>query len=328
MTQIWVLAEQSAGEVERVSFELLGEARRLARKLDARVEALALGDEIDSVTETLAHYGAETVYLIQDPRLRHYNPDVFAASIGQLCKLHEPALVLFPATSTGSDVAVRLSASYGWPLVPRCVNIRIRNGEIEMIRGLAQRKIQGVLTGACPGPRLATVAADVIGVERPDLARRAEIICAPVIVPERLQIDVRGFVPGDPRTLDLSEAEIVVAAGRGLGSQENMHLVEELAEVIGASVGCTRAVVDLGWLPHSAQIGQTGTTVNPRLYLACGISGATQHTIGMKDAETILAINTDRGAPIFKVADLGLVADVNQLLPVLIERCRSECGET
>jgi electron transfer flavoprotein alpha subunit len=328
MTEIWVLAECSAGNVEPVSFELLGEARRLARQLDARVAALVLGDNVERTAGILAHYGAETVYVIEDNRLRHYDPELFTTSIGELCARHRPTLILFPATSTGSDVAVRLSASYNWPLVPRCVQFRIRDGDIEMVRTFARHKFHGAMTGPSTVPRLATVAPDSLGIDRPDSERQAEIIFSPVIAPEQRQIDVGGFVPGNPRLLDLKEAEIVIAVGRGLGSPENMHLVEELADVLGASIGCTRPVVDLGWLTYPAQIGQTGTTVKPRLYLACGISGATQHTIGMKDASTILAINTDRGAPIFKIADLGLVADIKQILPLLIKLCRKECAKS
>lgn len=322
-----MLAEHSAGHVEPVSFELLGEARRLARQLDARIAALVLGEHVESSAGILAHYGAETVYLVQDARLRHYEPDLFLSTVGGLCALHKPHLVLFPATSTGSDVAARLSAYYDWPLVPQCVQFRVHRGEIEMIRTFAQHKVHAAMTGSGEGPRLATVAANTLGPDRPDPERLAEIVFSPASEPEQKQIDACGFIPGNPRLLDLKEAEIVIAVGRGLGSHENMHLVEELADILGASIACTRPVVDLGWLAYPAQVGQTGTTVKPRLYLACGISGSTQHTIGMKDASTILAINTDRGAPIFKIADLGLVADVNQLLPLLINRCRKACNK-
>ncbi len=328
MTEIWVLAECSAGGVEPVSFELLGEARRLARKLDARVAVLVLGDHVENEIGILAHYGAETVYVIQDSRLRHYDPELICTSIGELCTLHKPSLVLFPATSTGSDAAVRLSVSYDWPLVPRCVQFRVHGRDIEMVRTFAHHKIHGVMTAAGGEPRLATVEPDILGLQQADHGCRAEVVFVPVITPKQRQIDVCGFIPGNPRELDLREAEIIIAVGRGMGSQENLRLVEDLADVIGASIGCTRAVVDLDWLTHSAQIGQTGTTVRPRLYLACGISGATQHTIGMKDADTILAINTDRGAPIFNIVDLGLVADVNQILPLLTKHCRQECEGT
>jgi electron transfer flavoprotein alpha subunit len=325
--EIWVFAEHSDGAVDRVSLELLGEARDLARGLDARVAALAVGDEVESLSETLARYGAGTVYLIQHAGLRHYDPEIFVESIGRLCAERQPQLVLFPATSTGSDVAVRLAVTRRWPFAPGCVRLRVRDGEIEMTRPLAGGGVHAVVTQARPGPCLASVAPDVIGLEPPDASRRAEVVRAAAAASEQRQIDVHGFVRADPASVDLGEAELVVAAGRGIGSQHNMRLVEELAGALGASIGGTRALVDLGWLPHSAQIGQTGASVRPRLYLACGISGATQHTVGMKDSDTILAINTDPAAPIFRIADLGLVADAAQLIPALTARCRREGAE-
>ncbi len=327
MSGIWVLAEHADGELARVSFELLGEAVRLSRKLDTSVAALVLADGGESLTEALARHGADTVYLIEDPRLRHYDPDIAVASIARLCRLRDPVLVMFAATSTGSDLAVRLAVSEDWPLVPCCVNFLVRDGELELVRSFAQRGVHGVFTGSRPGPTLSTIMPDTIGVERPDPARRATVERFAAAVPERSAIDVCDFIAGDPRTLELSEAEIVVAAGRGIGARDNIRLVQEFADAIGASVACTRPVVDLGWLPRSRQVGQTGTSVKPRLYVACGISGATQHTVGMRDAGTIVAINSDRGAPIFGIADLGIVGDVTRILPALTKRCRIPWNE-
>ncbi len=327
MNEFWVFVEHSGAAVGRVTFELLGEARRLAKETGSQVAAVAFGERVDELVEPLAHYGADTVYVLEDARLRHYDPGLVVPALAGLCGTHQPALVLFPATTTGSDVAVRLALDQQWPLVQRCVNFQVRDGDIQMIRPLAEHKVHAVLGGARSGPRLATVEPDVIGVERPDKTRTARVVGVDLTVPDTRRIDVRGFIAGDPQTLDLTEAEIVVAAGRGVGSKDNMRLVYELAAALGGSVGGTRVVVDLGWLPRERQVGQTGKTVTPRLYIACGISGATQHTIGMKDAATIVAINTDPGAPIFKVADLALEADVTQVLPALTQRCQQECGK-
>lgn len=324
MSEIWVVAEHRAGTVERVTFELLGEARRLAREMKAEVGAVALGEKVATLGNALANYGADTLYAVEDPRLRHYDPELYVSTVGHLCRTHQPPLVLFPATSTGSDLAARLALQNQWPLAPRCVNFHLRHGELEMVRPIADQKAHAVLLGAAPGPRLATVAPDVIGIERPDLSRTARVVNAEVVEPERRKVEVREFIAGDPKTLDITEAEIVVAAGRGLGSKQNMRLVEELAIALGGSVGGTRVVVDLGWLPRERQVGQTGKNVTPKLYIACGISGATQHTIGMKESGTIVAINTDPGAPIFKIADLALEGDVVQILPVLAEHCQQE----
>ena len=193
-----------------------------------------------------------------------------------------------------------------------------------MVRPLADHKVHAVVRSSRPGPRLATVIPDVIGVDRPEPSRSARMVRGELVMPDHRPIMVREFIPGDPRTVDLTEARIIVSAGRGVGAKENMRLVEEFAAALGGSVGGTRVAVDLGWVPHERQVGQTGKTVTPRLYVACGISGATQHTLGMKESATVIAINTDPGAPIFKIADLALETDVVELLPALTERCRQE----
>lgn len=325
MIEIWILAEHDGGDFAPCSLELLGEAGRLGKKLAGTVAALVLAGDDELPLDVLGHYGADKVYLIADPRLHHYDPAVAVASIARLCQLHEPFLMMFSATSTGSDVAARLAVSRDWSLVPHCVGIQVRGDAIELLRPLAQRGVRGVFTAGRPGPRLVTFVPDTLGIERPEPTRRATVEHVTAVIPESPDIEVCGFVAADPRTSDLSEAEIVVAAGRGVGSLEHMRLVEELAAVIGGSVAGTRPVVDLGWLPQTRQIGQTGTSVRPRLYIACGISGAAQHVVGMRDAGTIVAVNTDRSAPIFDIADLGIVDDVTRILPLLTQCCRDLC---
>jgi len=325
-SELWVVAEHSGDAVDRVTFELLGEARRLAKEAGGQVCAVALGDHVTPLVESLAHYGADTVYVVEDERLRYYDPNLVVATVGHLCSIRHPALVLFAATTTGSDTAIRLALERQWPFAPGCVNFHWNDGDIEMVRPMAGQKLHAIIGAARPGPRVASVVPDVLGFDAPDKKRSARVVSAEVVVPERSRVDVGEFIPGDPRTLDIAHADIVVAAGRGMGSKENMQLVEDLAAVLGGSVGGTRVVVDLGWLPRERQVGQTGAVVKPKLYVACGISGATQHTIGMRDAATIIAINTDAGAPIFKIADLALQADVTEVLPVLTRQCRQAGG--
>ena len=246
MIEIWILAEHDRGAFAPCSFELLGEAGRLGKKLAGTVAALVLADDDKLPIAVLGHYGADKVYLIEDPRLRHYDPAVAVASIARLCRLREPFLMMFPATSTGSDVAARLAVSQGWSLVPHCINIQVRGDAIEFIRPLAQRGVHGVFTASQSGPRLVTFVPDTLGVERPEFARQTTLERVPAEVPEHPEIEVCGFITADPRTLDLSEAEIVVAAGRGVGSLENMRLVEAS---LPSSAGAWPAhVVDLGWL--------------------------------------------------------------------------------
>ncbi|HUB33886.1 MAG TPA: electron transfer flavoprotein subunit alpha/FixB family protein [Bryobacteraceae bacterium] len=326
MHAFWVVAEHSNGAVDRVTFELLGEARRLARESGGKTAAVLFGDRLEALVPPLAHYGADTVYTFQDDRLARYNPGVVVASLGELCAAQEPTLVLFPATSTGNDAAVRLSMERNWVYAARCVNFLRKDGDIEMVRPVNGQKVHATVRGQLAGPRLATVIPDVIGLDKPDPKRTATVVACTPVIPEETDVEVRRFIPGDPATIDLREAGIIVSAGRGVGSRDNMQLVYEFAAAIGGSVGGTRVAVDLGWLPRERQIGQTGKTVTPRLYIACGISGATQHTLGMKDSSTIIAINTDPAAPIFKIADLALETDVRELLPTLTQRFRQETG--
>lgn len=323
MIEIWVLAEHHEGDFAPVSYELLGEAKRLGRKLAGTVAALVLtgGDKLP--IEMLAYYGADKIYLIDDPRLHHYDPTVSIATLAQLCQLREPLLMMFAATTTGSDIAARLAVSQGWPIVPYCVNIQVRGDAIELIRPLAQNSIHAAFTAIQSGPRLVTILPDTLGLERADLTRQATVERAPAVIPEHPEIEVCGFVAADPSTVDLSEADVVIAAGRGVGTRDNMRLVEELAVALDGCVAGTRPLIDLGWLPHTRQIGQTGMSVKPRLYVACGISGAVQHVVGMRDAGTIVAINKDRSAPIFEIADLGIIDDVTEILPLLTQRCRA-----
>jgi electron transfer flavoprotein alpha subunit len=320
---IWVVAEQRHGILERVTLELVGEARRLAGRDE--VAAILLGEGVEPLAGELAQCGAGTVYLVDGAELRHYDPELFVATIGALCAAHDPSLVLLPATTTGADLAARLAAERAWPLVTRCTTVRRREGDFEFVRPIGET-LQAVVVAVASGPRLATIVPDVIGVERPDPGRGARVMPAAVVRPERARVRVRASVAANPATVDLVEADVIVAAGRGIGSKHNLRFVEDLAHALGGTVGATRVAVDLGWLPRERQIGQTGKAVAPRLYVACGISGATQHTIGMKDSATIVAINTDAAAPIFKIADLALQADLAELIPALAEACRRESG--
>jgi len=328
MNAIWVFVEHTSGTVDRVTIELLGEARRLAKDTKSEVCAAVFGNRVSGLVETLTHNGADVIHVFEDDRLRYYDPGPVVESLGQLCIREEARIVLLPASTTGSDVAVRLAMQHNWSLVPRATNLNIRDGEVEIVRSIARDGIHAILRPAQSGPCLVTIAADLIGVDRADPKRTSRVVQEQLALPDATPISVGEFIANDPRTLDISEAEIVVSAGRGIGSKDNIRLVEDLADALGGSVGASRVVVDLGWLPKARQVGQTGKTVIPRLYVACGISGATAHTLGMKDASTIIAINTDAAAPIFKIAHLSLQADVTSLLPVLAEQCRQAMGRT
>jgi electron transfer flavoprotein alpha subunit len=322
MSSIFVFAEHNAGFAERVTLELLGEARRLAREMKSQVSAVVFGDRVSALPTTFAHYGADVVYVFEDDRLRHYDPSLVVPSLGRLIEAESPLVVLLPATTTGSDVAVRLAMEHDWPLAPRSMYVRLKDGALELVRPLANEAVHASFRPARNGPGLVTIPPDVIGVDPADPSRTARVVAGELVSSKTAQVEVGDYINSDPRKLDVREAEIIVSAGRGVGSKENMKAVEELADALGGSVGGTRVVVDLGWLPKERQIGVTGKTVTPRLYVACGISGATQHTIGMKDASTIIAINNDAAAPIFKIAHLAVQADVQTVLSALAARCR------
>jgi electron transfer flavoprotein alpha subunit len=318
---VWVFVDHMDGRVRPVSLELLGEARRLANAASGRVEAVLFGQDCDGFAPLVAAHGADQLRVIETDRANSYDPETFSQTLGDLCKCLEPSLVLFPATSTGADLAARIAAAHGWPLFPRAVDIRARDGEWEITRALAAGRIHVRLTPSADAPTLVTFAPEVLGTATQDLTRSATLVRDVLAKPDMRRVDVRGFVRASPETIDLTEAETVVSAGRGLGAPGNIKLVEELAAALGGSVGGTRVAVDLGWLPKARQVGQTGKTVRPRLYVACGLSGATQHVMGMKQSETIVAINTDPNAPIFKIADLAVAADAIGLLPTLTEKC-------
>ncbi len=324
---VWVLADHMDGRLNPVSFELLSEARRIAEEGSGRVEAVVFGlDDADTVSR-LAHNGADRVRIIETGPSAGYDPDAYTEALGGLIEAEGPGLVLFPANSTGADLAARLAAARSWPIFPKAANIRTPDGELEITRTLAAGKVHAQVTAATPDPCLVTIAPDVIGLGDVDPSREATVVREPLVRPDAPLIEVLGFTKGDPRTVDLTEAEKVVSAGRGMGAAENVKLVEDLAGALGGSVGGTRVAVDLGWLPKARQVGQTGKTVQPRLYVACGLSGATQHTMGMKQSETIVAINTDPSAPIFKISDLAVTADAVELLPVLTKKCRQASVE-
>lgn len=324
---VWVFADHMDGRLMPVSFELLSEARRIADETSGQVKVVVIGLDDEAAVAELAAHGADHVHIVETETLGHYDPGAYSATLGNLCLLQGPGLVILPATCTGADLAARVAATNGWPIFPKAVGIRVTDGVAQVTRALAAGKIHARLTPATEGPCLVTFEPDVIGVGDRDPTRKATVVREPLATLDAPLINVRGFMRANPETMELSEAETVVSAGRGMGAPENIKLVEELAGALDGSVGGTRAAVDLGWLPKARQVGQTGKTVRPRLYVACGLSGATQHTMGMKQSETIVAINTDPSAPIFKIADLAITANAIELLPVLAKKCRQAAGE-
>jgi electron transfer flavoprotein alpha subunit len=318
--EIWVLAHHREGELQPVTLEMLGEGRELADALGGRLCAALLGWDVESLIPPLAHHGAERVYLAQHERLAVFSADAYTAVLTELLQERPPTVFLCGATADGRELAPRLAVRLDVPLISACVRVTAdRDGQLVLERMLYGDKLQVTYRCARDGLLLATFQPDARGVDRADPNRSAEVVSLRVELPaEAVRTQHLGYLPAEARTVDLTEAERIVAAGLGVGGSEGMALVQALADRLGAAVGGTRPVVDKGWLPFERQIGTTGKTVAPRLYIACGISGATQHVAGIQGDGTFIAINTDPTAPIFSLADVGLVGDLHAILPEVL----------
>jgi len=317
MSGIWVYAElDPAGQLRPIALELLTRARQLGE-----ASAVALGPGARGAVARLAEFGASRVIVHEDAAYRDLIARPAVATLARLVREHRPALILFGATYEGRDVAARLSARLDLPLVSNATGVEVAGGAVEVSSPIfgGTSMVTTVLDG--PEPRLVLVRPKAFAPEpapgAPEVVTLAEAV--PVQEPQARIVERKREASAGPK---LEEAAIVVSGGRGLGAPENFKMLDELADLLGAAVGASRAVVDAGWVPYAMQIGQTGKTVKPSVYIAVGISGAMQHAVGMKGARTIVAINRDPEAPIFKLADLGIVGDVHKVVPQLIEEIK------
>ena len=320
---VCVLAEQREGQLQEVSLELVSEGRKLADKLGERLGAVVIGSDIAKLAQPLVHLGADKVWLLDSPLLADYCPEFYTDALVRLIEANRPAIVLSGDTCIGRDLAPRLAARLKTGLVTECTTITLdQEGLVLHTKPSYEGKVSSTVVCLKARPQMATVMPGVMDTGVPDPSRTAEVV---KLTPEcngRLRIKVVGFTKADPKTVSLSEAESIVAGGGGVGSADNWRLIEELAEELVASVAASRIAVDAEWVTSDRQVGQTGKTVSPRLYVACGISGALQHTMGMKDSRLIVAINKDRNAPIFKVADVGIIGDLHEVVPAIIQHLR------
>jgi electron transfer flavoprotein alpha subunit len=312
---VLVVAEQRDGVLKKVAFEMLGAGAELAAALGGSAEAAVLGAGLDNMPDTLAQYGAKKVYVADDPDLAIYSSEGYANTLATLVGQVEPAIILVGATTMGGDLAPRLAARLGVGLATDCVSLEIDGGRLLATRpifagkALAKVKLNG-------DPQVATVRPNVLSAPEPQ--EGAKVIVEPLdakVGDVRAKVvDLVGAGEGD---IDVAEADIIVSGGRGVGGPEGFAPVRSLARTLGAAVGASRAAVDAGWIEHAHQVGQTGKTVTPNLYIACGISGAIQHLAGMKTSKVIVAVNRDPEAPIFRVADYGLVGNLFEVVPLL-----------
>ncbi len=312
--KILIYGEHRDGRIKKITFENI----TLARTLSEDFEVVFIGNVDDAFKDQVAQYGAANVLFVNEPSLHTYSPDGYAKILMRLVKDRQPDLLLMGATATGKDLAPRVSALLNVPLATDCVAVEVENGQLKLVRPMYAGKVRAEveLTGT---PKIVTVRPNVYQATEQPVSATAEVVS--VEVPEFKAI-VKEIVSGAKEKLDVTEADIIVSGGRGMKGPENWHLIEELAELLGAATGASRAAVDAGWRPHDEQVGQTGKTVSPTLYIAIGISGAIQHLAGMSSSKYIVAINKDPEAPIFKVADYGIVADLFEVVPRMIEELK------
>jgi electron transfer flavoprotein alpha subunit len=327
---IWVLVEHSRGQLKKSALGLLTEGRRLAAKRRGSLDAILIGHQVEGFIDTLAHYGAHKIFLIQNSQCEHYISEIYTDILAGLVNEYHPGFILMAATYQGKDLASRLAARLNVGLASDCANWRLNNqGYLEYIRPVYGGRVYATEVYRSSLVHIFTMRPSVLDIDDPGNNSKPEIIPIEITLNRSSQrAAVLDFLPADPATVDLSEAEIIVAGGKGVGSAENYQLLRELADLLGGSVGGSRVAVDSGWLPSERQVGQTGKIVEPRLYIACGISGAIQHLMGMKDSQKIIAINSDKNAPIFKIADVKIVGDLKEVIPAICYRLRREKNAT
>ncbi len=326
---VWVFIEvEDNGTVRSASLELLSKGHELAKELDEELCAILLGDGVHNLTGELGRYGATKVYLVEKPELAEYNTDAFATVIVGLITKYGPSIVLYPATHIGRDLAPRIAATIQVGLTADCTGLSIVDGKLLQTRPAFGGNIMADILSANHRPQMATVRPNVMPVMDPIDGPDPMIVFEDVTIdPGLIRVKVIERTRMDePGVKKIDEADIIVSGGRGAVQDGKLEMIEELAAVMGAAVGCSRAVVDMGVKPKSHQVGQSGKTVSPKLYLVSGVSGAIQHLVGMKSSDIIIAINNDPNAPIFTVAKYGVVGDLFEILPKLTEAIRAEKG--
>jgi electron transfer flavoprotein alpha subunit len=338
MREVLVFMEQRDGELKKSSLEVLGMARQIVEKLgtaSGRLNAILIGNNLEDLVQTVSRYGADKVLLADHPALARYNNGFFTHILAQEAKRGEAVAILLSATAMGRDLAPRLAARLGSPLLTDCISLEVTNStpdELEAKRLVYAGRLLATVRSTMPRFQVVTLRPNVFppaqaGLQpAPTGVERLEVSSLPTgpfaVIRDLIYtkgVGARGHVPPQ----DITEARVVVAGGRGMRGAENFRLLEELAELLGGAVGASRAAVDAGWRPQEVQVGLTGKVIGPELYIACGLSGSAQHLAGITTAKYIVAINKDPEAPIFRVADLGLVGDLFELVPALIKQLKA-----
>ena len=335
---VYVFAQQVDNELSSIAFELIGKGKDLAADLGTEVTAVLIGSDVKGLADELAAYGADKVIVVDDPELKEYRTEPYTHALASVIDTYKPEIVLVGATAIGRDLGPKVSARVKTGLTADCTVLEIGDFPLNPLPNQEQKHNQLLMTRpafggntiatiACPNtrPQMATVRPGVMQKrEKVEGAKAVVEEFNPGFTPNNQYVEILKVVKAVNDVADIMDAKILVSGGRGVGSAENFKLLEDLAEVLGGTVSCSRAVVDSGWKPRDLQVGQTGKTVRPNVYFAIGISGAIQHVAGMEESDIIIAINKDETAPIFDVADYGLVGDLNKILPQLTASLKAE----
>ena len=333
--EVWIFAEQHNGQMEETPLELMSKGRHLADTLGVKLAAVLLGDNVKNLAKKLIQYGSDKVYIVENPLLGHYQTNSYTKAIYDLIHKYEPQIMLYGATVTGRDLAPRVASATKAGLTADCTDLQIGTHEVAkenmvyenllfQVRPAFGGNIIATIINYDRWPQMATVREGVMPMPVPDTTRKGQIIEEKANIS---QLDLPLEILNEhkqAKKVDLKAERIVVAGGAGVGSKGNFQLIWDLANSLGGAPGATRAAVDLGFIDHDHQVGQTGTTVRPSLYVAIGISGAIQHQAGMSDSQKIIAINNDPNAPIFQVAHYKIVGDLNDVVPKMIKAIKEK----
>lgn len=333
---VFVFAQQVDNVISNIAYELIGKGKELAKDLGVEVTAVLVGSDVKGLADQLAEYGADKVIVVDDPELKEYRTEPYTHAIASVIKEFKPEIFLIGATAIGRDLGPRVCARIHTGLTADCTKLDIGDFPMNPVPGRETKHNQLLMTRpafggntiatiACPDfrPQMATVRPGVMQKAPKEAGKKAVVTeFNPGFTKNNKYVDILEVVKAVSNTVDIMDAKILVSGGRGVESPENFKILDDLAEAIGGTVSCSRAVVDAGWKPKDLQVGQTGKTVRPNVYFAIGISGAIQHLAGMEESDIIVAINKDESAPIFDVADYGVVGDLNKIVPMLTEKIK------
>ncbi|HVP78194.1 MAG TPA: electron transfer flavoprotein subunit alpha/FixB family protein [Thermodesulfobacteriota bacterium] len=324
---VWVYIEHKNGETTPMSFELLGIGKALANELGSGLCAFVIGDSVANIAKEASQWGASKVYAVESAILKTFNAEAYSKAASSLLAKHKPEIALFRATSQGTDVAAASAANLGFGLCTDSIGIKVEDGKIKLTRAAFGGNYTVTVVNEKAKPQIATVRPKAFAMPEKDSSKSGEVVKEAFTIAEAdLNTKFLEFIKSQVK-VNLVEADIIVSGGRGTGGPEGFNVLKDLADTLGGAVGASRAAVDSGWMPYEHQVGQTGKTVKPKIYIACGISGAIQHLAGMKTSDCIVAINKDPEAPIFKNATIGIVADYKVIVPKMLEKFKSKLNK-